>query len=157
MGYFGRYSRRCRSGHWRARLLLRHGRGAARALLSCAGRYVSGDLGSKECPAGYASIEAEAACRTAAIAAGKTPASSFVWTASYVPRGCYYDAFTNTASFNTHAVGARHSAVQLLCAAVTAGAPLTRRRRCARAYTHTHTHAHTHTYTHTHAHAHAHV
>jgi hypothetical protein len=70
-------------------------------------------------------IEAEAACRTAAAAAGKTPSTStslpFVETDPAYPRGCYYDS-TNTAFFNTHAVGAGYSNY-LLCAAVTTGAP----------------------------------
>jgi hypothetical protein len=108
--------------YWRARLL-RHGRGAARVALSCAGAYVSGAAGSNECPAGSARIETEAACRTAAAAAGKTVGSyPFVETYSNYPRGCYYD--TNNAYFNTHAVGAGWSGGQPLCAALaTTGAP----------------------------------
>jgi hypothetical protein len=108
---------------------------------SCAGAYVSGARGSNECPAGSARIETEDACRTAAAAAGKTPSSTFVGTWSIYPRGCFYDTFDNNANFNTHAVGAGLSYVQLLCAAiVTTGAPLhapMRRRawavRCSRA------------------------
>ncbi len=119
-------------GYWRARLL-RHGRGAARAVLSCAGAYVSGAAGSNACPVGSARIEAEAACLTAAAAAGKTiPGSSFfVETYGSSPRGCYYSTSTNLAYFNTHAVGAGWSSAQLLCAALaaTTGAPLKRRRR----------------------------
>ncbi len=112
--------------------LLRHGRGAARAVLLCAGAYVSGALGSNECPAGSVRIEAEAACRTAAAAAGKTILESdFVWTESAYPRGCYYTT-NNNAWFNTHAVGAGSSIRQLLCAIVTTGAPLARRRAGAR-------------------------
>jgi hypothetical protein len=96
-----------------------------------AGFYVSGAAGSNECPAGSVRIEAEAACRTAAAAAGKTPAYYFVGTYSDEPRGCYYFAAGNEALFNTHAVGAGLSGSQLLCAALatTAGAPLKRRRR----------------------------
>ncbi len=105
--------------------LLRHGRGAARAVLPCAGAYVSGAAGSNACPAGSVRIETEAACRTAAAAAGKTPSTStsypFVQTASYTPRGCYYDTSTNDAWFNTHAVGAGWPSHQPLC---TAGAPI---------------------------------
>jgi hypothetical protein len=123
---YWRVPRRFRSGHWIARLL-RHGRGAARAVRSCAGAYVSGAAGSNACPAGSVRIETEAACRTAAIAAGKTPSTStsspFVETDSGYPRGCYYLTGTNAAFFNTHAVGAGLS-TQLLCAAlVTTGAP----------------------------------
>ncbi len=114
--------------------LRRHGRGAARAVPSCAGAYVSGAAGSNECPAGSARIEAEAACRTAAAAAGKT--FSAVVTYATSPRGCYYVTgydygdYTSTsyAYFNAHAVGAdSYSWYQLLCGAVTTGAPLTRR------------------------------
>ncbi len=97
-------------------------------MLSCAGAYVSGAAGSNACPAGSARIETEAACRTAAAAAGKTPGSPFVGTWSAYPRGCFYDTGSNNAWFNTHTVGAGASGYQLLCAAiVTTGAPLTRR------------------------------
>ena len=97
---------------------------AARAVLSCAGTFVSGDLGSNECPAGSVRIVTEAACRTAAAAAGKTLYSPFVVTYPARPRGCTYTS-TNDAYFNTHAVGAGgYSGAQLLCAAtVTTGAP----------------------------------
>ncbi len=106
--------------YWRARLL-RHGRGAARGVVSCAGAYVSGAAGSNECPAGSVRIEAEAACRTAAAAAGKTFVS--VETASYYPRGCFYDTINN-AYLNAHAVGAGFYGYQPLCATiVTTGAP----------------------------------
>ncbi len=89
---------------------------------SCAGAYVSGAAGSNECPAGSVRIETEAACRTAAAAAGKTFAS--VVTLSTAPRGCYYVTSSNNAYFNTHAVGAGVSSRQLLCAALdTTGAP----------------------------------
>jgi hypothetical protein len=108
-------------GYWHARLL-RHG---PRAVLSCAGAYVSGAAGSDVCPAGSVRIEAEAACRTAAAAAGKTILESyFVETYPDYPRGCYYSTSTNAAWFNTHAVGAGNSNTQLLCAALaTTGAP----------------------------------
>ncbi len=85
---------------------------------------MSGAAGSNACPAGYAWIETEAACRTAALAMGKTPSRgttyTFVQTASYTPRGCYYWTGSNDAFFNTHAVGAGASYAQLLCAT---GAP----------------------------------
>jgi hypothetical protein len=101
-----------------------HGRGAARAVLSCAGAYMSGADGSNECPAGSARIETEAACRAAVAAAGKTPYSTFVETDPDSPRGCAYSAYaSNYAYFNTHAVGAGHSASLLLCARATTGAP----------------------------------
>ncbi len=94
------------------------------AVPSCAGAYVAGAAGSNACPAGSVRIETEAACRTAAAAAGKTPhPSNFVGTWSGEPRGCYYGTLSNNAWFNTHAVGAGYSTVQLLCAALTTGAP----------------------------------
>jgi hypothetical protein len=96
--------------------LRRQGRGAAQGVPSCAGAYVSGAAGSNACPAGSARIEAEAACRTAAAAAGKTiPWLIFVGTDAAYPRGCYYNT-GNYAYFNTHAVGAGDSDTQLLCA-----------------------------------------
>ncbi len=106
-------------------------------MLSCAGAYVSGDLGSNECPAGSVRIETEAACRTAAAAVGRTAGSSlfpFVETTPAYPRGCYFTS-SNNAYFNPHAVGAGYSGSRLLCAAlVTTGAPHAapmRRRTCA--------------------------
>jgi hypothetical protein len=97
--------------------------GYSRAVLCCAGAFVSGAAGSNACPAGSVRIEAEDACRTAAAFAGKYVGSPFVVTYSISPRGCYYDS-SNVAYFNTHAVGAGFS-TQLLCAAlaVTTGAP----------------------------------
>jgi hypothetical protein len=118
---------RYRSGHWSARLR-RHGRGAARAVPSCAGAYVAGDLGSNECPAGSVRIETEAACRTAVAAAGKprVPGSPFAVTNSDKPKGCYYDANSNVAYFNLDAVGAGQSNMRPLCAVLTTtGAPFT--------------------------------
>jgi hypothetical protein len=94
-----------------------------RAVLSCAGAYVSGAVWSNECPAGSVRIETEAACRTAAAAAGKTPGSPFVVPSFYTPRGCYYFPANSNAYFNPDAVGAGGS-TQLLCAALdTTGAP----------------------------------
>ena len=90
--------------------------GLRRAVPLCAGVYVSGADGSNECPAGSVRIEAEAACRTAATAAGKTAGSNFVGTYANVPRGCYYVTSDNDAYFNTHAVGAGNSNTQPLCA-----------------------------------------
>ena len=89
---------------------------------SCAGAYVSGAAGSNACPAGSVRIEAEAACRTAATAAGKTFAA--VVASSTAPRGCYYFTTNSNAWFNTHAVGAGNSNTQLLCAAAATGALL---------------------------------
>jgi hypothetical protein len=86
---------------------------------------VSGAAGSNECPAGSVRIETEAACRTAAAAAGKNVV--FLGTWSTTPRGCYYSTYYSTydnAYFNTHVVGDGNFNTQLLCAAVATGAPL---------------------------------
>jgi hypothetical protein len=92
-------------------------------MLSCAGAYVFGAAGSNTCPAGSVRIEAEAACRTAAAAAGKTVLPSFLQNDPEYPKGCYTTS-SNAAYFNTAAVGARCVLTQwLLCAAVTTGAP----------------------------------
>jgi hypothetical protein len=85
---------------------------------SCAGAYVSGADGSNECPAGSVRIETEAACRTAAAAAGKTVDLDFRQTDSASPRGCYYHTGNNDAYFNPHAVGRGCSSYKLLCAAL---------------------------------------
>ncbi len=87
-----------------------------------------GAAGSNECPAGSVRIETEAACRTAAAAAGMTPGSTFVETASDYPRGCYYYyhhsyGSSNGPYFNADAVGAGNDDTRLLCAADTMGAP----------------------------------
>ncbi len=84
---------------------------------------MSGAAGSNECPAGSVRIETEPACRAAATAAGKTPASPFVGAYSVEPRGCFYGTGNNVAYFNTHAVGAGNSNAQLLCAVAAPGAP----------------------------------
>jgi hypothetical protein len=91
---------------------------AARAVPSCAGAYVSGAAGSNECPAGSVRIETEAACRTAAAAAGKTEDLDFRQTDAAYPRGCYYHTGENYAYFNPHPVGRGCSSNKLLCAAL---------------------------------------
>ena len=88
---------------------------------ACAGAYVFGAAGKNECPAGSVRIETEAACRTAAAAAGKTFFP--VQTDPAYPRGCYHRTSWNDAYFNTHAVGAGSPNYRLLCAAITTGAP----------------------------------
>jgi hypothetical protein len=99
----------------------------------CTGAYVSGAAGSNVCPAGFVRIVTEAACLTAADAAGKTVRSGFVVTYYAYPRGCFYRTSTNYAYFNTHNVGAGLSDAQLLCAAAATGAPHARRSARARA------------------------
>ncbi len=87
-----------------------------------AGAYVSGAAGSNACPAGSVRIETEAACRTAAAAAGKDAGSAFVGTSLEEPRGCFSYPSSNDAYFNAHAAGAGNPYAQLLCAAAAAGA-----------------------------------
>ena len=95
---------------------------AARAVVSCAGAYVSGAAGSNECPAGSVRIESQAACSAAAAATGKT--LNLVVTSSSDPRGCSFSTqLPNRASFNADAVGAGNPYAQLLCAAAASGAP----------------------------------
>ncbi len=145
MGCFGRYSR---GTAWVAGVCGCCGtaEGPRVPCCSCAGAYVFGSAGSNACPAGSVRIETEAACRTAAAAAGKTIWESyFVVTVTYSPRGCYHNTY-NYAYFNRDAVGAGNSDAQLLCAATTVGAPP--HAADARARTHTHTDTHTHTHTH---------
>ncbi len=89
---------------------------------------MSGAGGSNECPPGSLRIETEAACRTAAAAAGKPVAevfgNKFVVSYDWLPRGCYFVNSNNHAYFNTHPVGgAGQPNFRLLCAAVTSGAP----------------------------------
>ncbi len=97
------------------------------AVLSCAGAYVAGAAGSNECPPGSVRIETEAACRTAAAAAGKAAGSPFVMTLSGYPRGCSYEIVLNAAFLINDAVGAGRSSFLLLCAALaTTGAQHTR-------------------------------
>jgi hypothetical protein len=79
---------------------------------------MSGASGSNACPAGSVRIATEAACRTAATAAGKT--FRYAETNAYYPRGCFYDTGSNVLVFNTHAVGTGNSYAQPLCAT---GAP----------------------------------
>ncbi len=90
---------------------------------------MSGAMNSNECPAGSVRIETEAACRTAAAAAGKPEGlPPFVRTISTYPRGCY--TMNSAANFNADPVGGTGCFLcQLLCATVTTtGAP----DRCAR-------------------------
>jgi hypothetical protein len=99
------------------------GRGLRGAVPSCAGAaaYVSGADGSNVCPAGSERIVTEAACSTAATAAGMNSESvSFSEADSDSPKGCYY--FSDTVYFNPHAVGAGVEGAMLLCAAVTGNA-----------------------------------
>jgi len=81
-------------------------------------------------------IETEAACKNAAAALGKDfyGALSSPKAAAKAPRGCILigeEEDVIVVMFNTAAVGAGHSGIQLLCAAtVTTGAPRTDARAC---------------------------
>jgi hypothetical protein len=96
---------------------------------------VSGAWNSNECPAGSERIETEAACRTAAAAAGKTAGAPFGGTYPGYPRGCYLYYYNGYAYFNAHVVGAGEASSRLLCAAVTGPTGAPPPRRCARACT----------------------
>ncbi len=82
------------------------------AVLSCAGAYVSGAEGSNICEATSVRIETEAACRTAAAAAGMTIPEPVTY--SRAPRGCYYEG--RTAYFNSDPVGCGWRGAPLRCA-----------------------------------------
>ncbi len=92
----------------------------------CAGAYLSGAAGSNVCPAGSMRIVTEAACRIAAVAAGKTAGYPFVETYPTLPRGCYY-AYNNIVNLNTAPDGFGDSNYRLLCAVTSTGAPPPRR------------------------------
>ncbi len=94
-----------------------------RAVLSCAGAYVSGAEGSNECPAGSVQIETEAACRNAVAATGMTFRAMV--TESSLPPGCFYLISMDDVWFNANAAGYSGTRFRLLCAATTtSGAPL---------------------------------
>ncbi len=86
---------------------------------------MSGAAGSNECPAGSVRIETVAECRTAATVVGKDARQVDYNDYNFAfPRGCYYNIFGNySVKLNAHPVGAGHSRHELLCAAVTTGAP----------------------------------
>ena len=85
---------------------------------------MAGAAGSNECPAGSVRIETVAACRTAATVVGKDAQQVAINDYSYAfPRGCYYNTNGGSVKLNAHPVGAGYFAMQLLCAAVTTGAP----------------------------------
>ncbi len=99
-----------------------------RARPSCAGAVVFGAAGSNECPAGSVRIEDKAACRSAALAVGKTPVPGLGRfelnpSSPTVPRGCCLG--TVGVYLNPDPVGAGNANAQLLCARVTTGALVT--------------------------------
>ncbi len=75
--------------------------------------YVVGTNGN-DCPAGYARIETEPACRTAAAALGDTFDGSIQ--DAGIPRGCFLDLNDNDLIFfNTHIVGRLDVAMPVIC------------------------------------------
>ncbi len=87
--------------------------------------YMWAVAGSNECPAGSVRIETNSACSEAGYDIGIPTEMS--WTSPDMPRGCFYYINNKVMWFNDHAVGTGNSGHQLLCAAVTTGAPLPRR------------------------------
>ncbi len=89
----------------------------------CAAGYAWGEDGSDRCPASYFTIDSEAACKSAAAAAGKAYIGSE--TVPSHPSGCYFDKyrfsgvkgnlFISVVAFNEAAVGAGDPGTQLLC------------------------------------------
>jgi hypothetical protein len=92
--------------------------GAVRRMLpipagSCAAGYAWGEDGSNQCPTSYYAIGDEAACESAASAAGKVYYGSD--TRSSYPSGCYLYQELQFVVFNDDAVGAGVPSTQLLC------------------------------------------
>jgi hypothetical protein len=80
----------------------------------CAAGYAWGEDGSNRCPASYYAIDTEAACESAAAAAGKAYRGSV--TDCFSPRGCYFTpGDINALTFNADAVGTGEPGLQLLC------------------------------------------
>jgi hypothetical protein len=106
------------------------GLGSRMRRASWAGAYIYGAAGNNSCPGGFVRIETEAACRTAATAAGMPVGSPFVKTDSIYPRGCYLytvcsdsdengcKSYSYSVYFNPHPnpVGASDPFRKLLCA-----------------------------------------
>jgi hypothetical protein len=80
---------------------------------SCAAGYAWGEDGSNQCPTSYYAIVNEAACETAATAAGKAYVRSE--TDPSYPSGCYLYQDGGGFFFNADVVGAGVLGVQLLC------------------------------------------
>jgi hypothetical protein len=79
----------------------------------CAAGYAWGEDGSNRCPIFYYAIVNEAACQTAAAAAGKAYLGSE--TDPSHPSGCYLHQRFDGFVFNADAVGAGVRGAQLLC------------------------------------------
>ncbi len=81
--------------------------------MPCAAGYAWGKYGSNQCPTSYYAIVNEAACESAATAAGEAYRGSV--TVPYSPSGCYLDKEGGGCRFNADAVGSGHRDLQLLC------------------------------------------
>jgi hypothetical protein len=108
------------------------GQGSRMRRTSCAGAYIYGAAGNNSCPGGSVRIETEAACRTAAAAAGMPVGSPFMKTDSIYPMGCYLfqwcapgegdvdrcNSYSSSVFFNPHPnpFGASDPLRKLLCA-----------------------------------------
>ena len=79
----------------------------------CAAGYAWGEDGSNQCPTSYYAIVNEAACETAAAAAGKDYFGSE--TDPSYPSGCYSGQRYGGFFFNADAVGVGVRGTQLLC------------------------------------------
>jgi hypothetical protein len=88
------------------------------AAACCAAGYAWGEDGSNQCPTSYYAINIEAACETAATAAGKFYISSE--TDPSTPSGCYFYPGIGGFFLNADEVGAGVPGAQLLCS----GTPL---------------------------------
>jgi hypothetical protein len=93
------------------------------AAAPCAAGYAWGEDGSNQCPARYYRIVNEAACESAATAAGNAYDGSE--TVPYLPSGCFfYQGDNGRFSFNADAVGsAGYPGTQLLCSGAARSRP----------------------------------
>ena len=83
------------------------------AAAPCAAGYAWGEDGSNQCPTSYYAIINEAACETAARAAGKDYRGRE--TDPSYPSGCFFGQRYDGFYFNADAVGAGVRGAQLLC------------------------------------------
>ena len=87
----------------------------------CAAGYAWGEDGSNQCPASYYAIDTEAACESAAAAAGKAYIGSE--TDPSYPSGCFFYQDDDGFCFNAAAVGAGYPGTQLLCSGAARSRP----------------------------------
>ncbi len=80
----------------------------------CCAAFALGSPSSTTCPASYARLDIEDACKSAADAASKAFGGSVAH--SYHPYGCYWHTVTGSVYYNTNAAGAADAFAQPLCA-----------------------------------------